>query len=491
MSARTAPIALLSLLLAACSSDIVEPPVEEVPLIGSITLAVDTLTLSVEDDATPIAIDVRDTQGGSVGADSVTWTSSNDAVARVAEDGMVTGIGAGSAVIRASYQAVTDSVLVQVTGVARGIVRGISLSPDTLRINDTTSDSLTIAVSLAKGAEVEGMIAYVARSGLLLSCVLGPTETSGVWGCTDGQFTAASCPGDYRLAALHVRGKDGNGQWVTGADLTAVGFDPGFAVSSARPPCASTNPTNSQFTPPVMPTRVSLRPQPVDATTSIPAVTIDVEVQDPGPYSTILEVLLVSPSGNLKRSCSMHIPPNGSSVREGSCNAFFAPNIEGGDWSITLDISSVARYRSEHLQAFGLVDRVEVYSPNEDVSPPVLRAFSIEPDTVYRSSDSRRVVFRAHLTDEGNGVDKFRVNTRIEAGGTRVTTTLQCSSNAPVSGDRRDGIWECGFDTFSNTATGEHLIWYVSATDGATPGLTMEGAELAAAGFDSTIVIVP
>jgi uncharacterized protein YjdB len=61
----------------------------------------------------------RDATGSVLGGRSVTWTSSNDGVATVDNDGRVTGISPGQTEVRATVEGVTSAVTITVTAVVR------------------------------------------------------------------------------------------------------------------------------------------------------------------------------------------------------------------------------------------------------------------------------------------------------------------------------------------------------------------------------------
>ena len=93
-------------------------------------------------------------KAGDLRADPVTWSSSASTVARVGPDGMITAVGAGSAVITASAASARESLPVQVVAAE---VASISITP--ARPQARTGDVLRfkLAVRDAGGNEITGL----------------------------------------------------------------------------------------------------------------------------------------------------------------------------------------------------------------------------------------------------------------------------------------------------------------------------------------------
>ncbi|MDQ3517381.1 MAG: Ig-like domain-containing protein [Gemmatimonadota bacterium] len=84
----------------------------------------------------------RDSDGDVLNGRSVTWTSLNSAVATVSQAGLVTGVTAGTAVIRATSEGRTGEVTVTVSPPS---VASLTITPDSAR----TSATLAVGDSLA------------------------------------------------------------------------------------------------------------------------------------------------------------------------------------------------------------------------------------------------------------------------------------------------------------------------------------------------------
>lgn len=103
-----------ALLLGACS-DAVGPA-----SVASVRLQTQSsLTLTVGESVALMA-EVQDAQGNALAGRAVTWTTSNQAVATVEGNGIVTATGAGLVTIAASHGGFRDSVLITVLGAGNG-----------------------------------------------------------------------------------------------------------------------------------------------------------------------------------------------------------------------------------------------------------------------------------------------------------------------------------------------------------------------------------
>ena len=131
---------------------------------------------------------VKDASGTVIGGKTITWASSNTAVATVASDGMVTAVGAGSAAITATADGVSGSATVTVTAAP---VASVSVTPSapTLVVGSTTQ--LTPTVIDVNGKQVTSpvvtwsssnlLVAFVSASGLVTALLPGTatiTDTS-------------------------------------------------------------------------------------------------------------------------------------------------------------------------------------------------------------------------------------------------------------------------------------------------------------------------
>ena len=117
-------------------------------------LDIDQATLEIESGAPPALLraTVRDAGGNPLADRSVAWTSSNQRVATVA-NGRVTGVAAGTAIIRAAIEGRTDSVRVTVRPAAIASVR---IQPAAPRLRVGEGVALVASALDTRRAEVDG-----------------------------------------------------------------------------------------------------------------------------------------------------------------------------------------------------------------------------------------------------------------------------------------------------------------------------------------------
>ena len=84
------------------------------PVVTTVTVAPSTASLAVG-ATTPLTATVRDAQGNVMSGQTIVWTSSNNAIATVSSNGVVTGVAAGPATITATCSGKTGSSAVTVT----------------------------------------------------------------------------------------------------------------------------------------------------------------------------------------------------------------------------------------------------------------------------------------------------------------------------------------------------------------------------------------
>ena len=100
----------------------------------------------------PVSVTARTADGEVISNPAVIWSTSDPAVAQVSQDGLISGVSAGSAVIRARVDEVVDSVTVLVD---RAVV-GILLDRELLGLAPGASVSVTAQPIDASGAPLSG-----------------------------------------------------------------------------------------------------------------------------------------------------------------------------------------------------------------------------------------------------------------------------------------------------------------------------------------------
>jgi hypothetical protein len=98
--------------------------------VASVTIAPTTVSIEVN-QTRQLSATLRDASGSTLTGRTVTWTSSNQAVATVSTTGMVTGTGAGETTITATSEGKNGTVPVTVTqALGEGVVAAGTIGPD-------------------------------------------------------------------------------------------------------------------------------------------------------------------------------------------------------------------------------------------------------------------------------------------------------------------------------------------------------------------------
>ncbi len=146
-----------------------------------------------------------DASGSPLSGRSVSWSSTNQAVATVDGSGMVTGVSAGNATINATSEGKTGSATVTVT--RDPTVASVAISASGNSIQSRGNLQLTIAVKNGRGQDLSGQtityassatsVATVSATGLVTS--VGPTGTTNitasVGSVTSAPFVLTVTPG--------------------------------------------------------------------------------------------------------------------------------------------------------------------------------------------------------------------------------------------------------------------------------------------------------
>lgn len=218
---------------------------------ASLTLSSETLNLNVG-QRSRLQVTVRDADGGVISNAPVDWKSSNTAVATVDDDGLVQGVGTGSAKITATSGNVKDEATVNVSPVpANSVV--VSPGEATLFVGET--QTLEATVTDANGDPLTGRpiswstnapsVATVSSSGVVTAKAPGKATItassegkSGKSTITVKEVPVASVgmdPSTLRLqigqsATITATPKAANGTPLTGRSISWRSRDAGIAT---------------------------------------------------------------------------------------------------------------------------------------------------------------------------------------------------------------------------------------------------------------------
>lgn len=190
--ARNAFIACLTVILA-CSGGGTEPP----PPVASVVVTPATSSLS-PGQTTQLTAATRDAQGGNLTGRTVTWTSTNTAVATVSSSGMVTAVAVGGPVtIVASSEGQDGAATITVVPPP---VASVTVAPATRELTPGATVQLSATMRDAAGNTLAGRVvswstsnngvATVSSAGIVTAVALGGPVT--ITATSEGQTGIAS-----------------------------------------------------------------------------------------------------------------------------------------------------------------------------------------------------------------------------------------------------------------------------------------------------------
>ena len=203
---RFLPVAALLVLAGCGGGDGPTPPAVTVSAVGITPV---TATLVVGETQT-----LTSTVNGSAGvSQAVTWSTSAPTIATVSQQGVVTGVGPGSATIAAA--SVADPTKSATVSVLVNAARSVTVTPATVSILTTETRQLTANVVLGAGANTAvtwrssaPAVATVNGAGLVTGVTPGTATITALAAHATGPGVDGAC------AARDIRGRDAAGAVV-------------------------------------------------------------------------------------------------------------------------------------------------------------------------------------------------------------------------------------------------------------------------------------
>jgi uncharacterized protein YjdB len=467
------------------------PAIAEVVVTPSPTNVIITQTAQLT--ATP-----RDAAGAAITGRTVTWTSTDSAIARVSATGLVTARTLGTTTITAAAEGKTGTATVVVVPIP---VASVTIAPlaeafvvgDAKQLTATTKDSIGGILGRAvTWSSSNPAVATVTPSGGVVNAVApGPvtiTATSeNKTGTLDlvvrqvGSVTVTPSPMTVAAGSakpLTATVADVNSQplpgrtvaWATSnaavATVSTTGVVTGVSAGIARISASSggkTGESNVTVLDLSAPTVVGLTvttPLPVDVSTAVDSVELSAIVKDAGGSGVQrVDIAATTPDGRFTSSCTAFTPATGT-VANGTfkCHVIIPAHGQNGDWTLSMVVFDAAvNHRSlgtADLVNAGLTSRFAVRSLTPDTTKPTLDSLVIAPLIVDVSNGSQVVTADARLKDAGSGVARFDFNLISPTGG----SSIGCSALAPRIGDRANGSWHCEATIPAGAAPGQWSV---------------------------------
>ena len=182
--------------------------------VTSVSLSPSTAALSVGQTA-QLSATLRDASGNTLTGRTITWSSSNTAVATVTQAGAVTGVASGSATITATSEGVSGTAAVTVAAAAPVPVASVTVTPASASLTTGQGTQLQATLRDANGNILTGRtitwtssnaaVATVSASGYVTSVAPGSatiTATSG--GVSGSAAISVAAPAPAPVASVAV-----------------------------------------------------------------------------------------------------------------------------------------------------------------------------------------------------------------------------------------------------------------------------------------------
>jgi hypothetical protein len=394
--------------------------------------------------AVALTVTAQNATGSPSALRPVTWSSSDPAVARVDNIGVVVAVAAGEATVTATDGTRSGSTLVTVGpfDITPPTITHIDISPATANAGDAITLTATTTDAGVGVSEVTASLASPDFSNSAVCHSDAPatgTRASGTFSC-QATIPYGATAGSWRLQLVVATDWRGN---LRTADSYAPVFSGPNAVAVTSPNPDHTAPFIDGF---------SFGSPTVAAGGS---ETIALTLVDRGNGLASEEVFLSAdnapdvPGVNRILSCHTDIP-GGPISGTFPCVIEVPPGFVNGpltvDHAVLEDRGGNRRFLlPQDLVAQGFPTSVQVTSPAPDVTPPTLRTFRVIP-----SGTPGQGVIQVEAFDGGTGISQVSVVLRsIEAGKLAVTLnseTLGTGLAKAVTGTPADGTFELPYD---------------------------------------------
>lgn len=417
----------------------------------------------------------------------VTWSSADSTIARVAADGTVTGMAAGTTKVVATDGTRTSSVEVHVFAGGGDVVpptaHGLTLVP--ARVSANGADSVTVSLRLTDGGTGTRFMQVSLSSPSSAHTASCSSWEPATGTRADGTFTcrAPIVPhaegGAWRVSQLWFEDVAGNRRTAGVGQVREAGMPSRVYVHSPAADLQAPTVTGVAFT-----------PDSVEAN-GVDSVTMTLQVEDAGSGVAHVQVWFRNPAGNTFEGCETGSPFTGTTAAGTfRCRLAIPSGAEPGNWLLdavaTKDVTGNAQILSTAaLDSAGFATTLQVTGPPADTQPPTLTDFSFSPDSVA-ANGADSVTIRMELTDAGSG--GYRAEATFISASNQTAGCLGFSPVAPHPGSQEI---TCRVAIASGRETGEWRIQFLWLEDADGNATTLQGAELASMGYPITLTVTP
>jgi uncharacterized protein YjdB len=208
------------------------------------TISLSPTSVSVVAGSTAqIAATPRDAQGNALVGRTITWASSNAAVASVSTSGLITGVAAGTATITATSGSITANIVVTVPTPAPAAIATISLSSTSIAVTAGGTSLITATARDGQGNTLTGRVltwasnnpavATVSPSGLITALTTGTATITATGEGILASATVTVSPG--AVANISISPLGGSLCVAASLQLSVTAHDAHGNVVSGRP----------------------------------------------------------------------------------------------------------------------------------------------------------------------------------------------------------------------------------------------------------------
>jgi hypothetical protein len=303
------------------------------------------------------------------------------------------------------------------------------------------------------------------------------SRLDGTFTC-DVEFPEHVEAGVWTVNTVQATDRVGRARSVSSFELQSSGYPTELSVTSPQPDLTGPQVDGFDFS-----------PKSVDVTVSGQDVTCTMDWSDPLAGVSFVQCSFAAPSIDQGQGCTAFTPVSGT-PNDGTyeCTFTMPRYAADGTWKASVfGIDGVGN--SNGLDADGLAGQgfptdLQVTS-DPDLTPPTLDDFEIQPTTLDVSSSNGTVTCTMTVRDTLSGV--WLATCQIGKLDGFTFLSHECTADAPASGTRNDGVFECDIVIPAHSPGGTWQIQSVELVDQVTNAVDNETADLAGQGFPTDV----
>jgi uncharacterized protein YjdB len=497
------------------------------------TLAIEPGSATIQKGATvELRVIARDAAGNLLTGRAATLISSNAAVATIANTGVVTGVGEGSATITANVEGKSANATITVIPVP---IATLAFVPDTASVEVGQTVQLRVVGRDAAGNELPGRtvtlvavnpeVARIGADGVVTGVAAGTatirasaegrTATATVTVRPPSVATVFVTPNPVTVPAgettqLTAILRSASGSQLTGravtwsssdpakASVSATGVVTGIAAGSVTITATSEGKTgNAQVTVPAGDqsaprlTSFSFAPAALDITSKPDTMRVTLGISDPVAGVGRMFAFAHSPSGKGFGINSCARVSGTDTNGTWRCEIILPVGAEPGTYTfrevlVEDQLGNRRSYSDADLRAAGYATTFQVTGGAADTTAPTLTSFSFAPSTIDVTSAPDTLFVTMGIADAGTGVNRMFAFAYSPSG-----KGIGVNSCARVSGTDANGAWRCEIIFPRGSEGGTWTFREVLLDDNLGNRRSYAEADLRVSGYATTFQVTP